>query len=511
MNVAQYLVRSARLTPELPALANGTHTYATFREFALRAGSIASALREKYDLFPGDRVGLIMSNTPQYIETMFGAWYAGLVIVPINAKLHPREFHYILEHSGAAICFVSRKFAADVGRLSLQIDTLRHVIDVESTEFQMLAGNDPIREPVGVAPDDPAWLFYTSGTTGRPKGAVLTHRNMATMTLSYLADLDRIDPGDAIIHAAPKSHGSGIYSLPHVARGAVQVSPESGGFDPSEIVDLVAAYRGTTFFFAPTMIVRLMNSSAVRQLRLENLKSIIYGGGPMYVADTVRALEIFGDRLIQIYGQGESPMTITYLSREAHAARNHPRYLDRLASVGVERTDTLVRVVDEAGNRLAVGDVGEIVVAGDVVMKGYWRNPEATAKALRDGWLYTGDMGAFDEDGFLTLKDRSKDVIIAGGSNIYPREVEEVLLQHPDVVEVSVVGRPHPEWGEEVVAFVVVRPESGVTPDELDKLCLDRIARFKRPKDYVFVESLPKNNYGKVLKTELRRKFELVE
>jgi long-chain acyl-CoA synthetase len=207
----------------------------------------------------------------------------------------------------------------------------------------------------------------------------------------------------------------------------------------------------------------------------------------------------------QIYGQGESPMTITVLPRALHADRAHPRYDQRLASVGVAQSGVEVRLADDDDRDVAPGEVGEILVRGDVVMKGYWNDPAATAKALRGGWLHTGDVGVFDQDGFLTLKDRSKDLIISGGSNIYPREIEEVVLTHPAVGEVAVVGRPHPDWGEEVIAFVVPTASGAVGPDELDALCLANIARFKRPKAWRFLDALPKNNYGKVLKTELRK------
>src|SRR5690606_9301443 len=304
------------------------------------------------------------------------------------------------------------------------------------------------------------------------------------------------------------SHGSGIYALPHVARAAKQVVPESGHFDPAEVLRLIQAHPGATFFLAPTMIVRRLASPALEGADLANLKTIVYGGGPMYLADLRRALDRFGPKLVQIYGQGEAPMTITYVPRAVHAASDHPRWLERLASVGVARTDVEVRVVDDDARPLPPREVGEVVCRGDVVMAGYWNDPDASDRALKGGWLHTGDVGALDEDGFLTLKDRSKDLIISGGANIYPREIEEVLIRHPAVAEAAVVGRPHPEWGEEAVAFVVVRPDATVTADELDRLCLDSIARFKRPKQYLFVESLPKNNYGKVLKTELRARLE---
>jgi long-chain acyl-CoA synthetase len=225
----------------------------------------------------------------------------------------------------------------------------------------------------------------------------------------------------------------------------------------------------------------------------------------MYLADLEDALDVFGPRLAQIYGQGETPMTITALSKADHGDRDHPRWRDRLRSVGVARTDVEVKVFDDVGGELLVGEVGEVVVRGDVVMTGYWQQAEATDAALRDGWLYTGDVGSFDADGYLTLHDRSKDMIISGGMNIYPREVEETLLRHPGVQAVSVVGRPDVEWGEAVVAFVVAADGATLPPaDELDRLCLDHIARYKRPKDYRFVDALPTNNYGKVVKRELR-------
>src|SRR5213082_3165760 len=223
----------------------------------------------------------------------------------------------------------------------------------------------------------------------------------------------------------------------------------------------------------------------------------------MYVADALRAIELFGPRLYQLYGQGEAPMTITGLPQRYHQSS----MMDKLATAGFARTGCEVKIFDRDDRELAAGEIGEIVTRSDCVMAGYWKNPEATKKALRGGWLHTGDVGSMDEAGFLTIRDRSKDMIISGGSNIYPREIEEVLLRHPEIVEASVVGRPHPDWGEEVVAFVVAKPDTKVAEAELDKLCLDHIARFKRPRQYRFVEALPKNNYGKVLKTELRRQL----
>jgi NAD(P)-dependent dehydrogenase (short-subunit alcohol dehydrogenase family) len=249
------------------------------------------------------------------------------------------------------------------------------------------------------------------------------------------------------------------------------------------------------------MVRRLVDHVADQDADCSGIKTIVYGGGPMYLEDIRRALDVLGDRLVQIYGQGESPMTITALSRRHLADRAHPRHRERIASVGVAHSVVEVVIADTDDQPLPAGTTGEVLVRGETVMQGYWRNPEATAATLRNGWLHTGDIGSLDADGFLTLKDRSKDVIISGGANIYPREVEEVLLRHAAVAEVSVVGRPNAEWGEEVVAFIVCQPGVSAPIAELDRLCLDSIARFKRPKDYIFVAALPRNNYGKVLKT----------
>jgi long-chain acyl-CoA synthetase len=338
---------------------------------------------------------------------------------------------------------------------------------------------------------------------------MLSHHNMMAMCQHYFADVDDIGVQDCIIHAAPLSHGSGLYSLPHLARGACNVIPESGGFDAQELFDLGGHWQGIAMFAAPTMLKRLVEAPS--DDLFPGLKTIIYGGGPMYVADIEAALARFGPRFVQIYGQGESPMTITVSSKDIHRDAKHPRHPLRLASVGRPFQGLQVQVLDEHDQPVPVDEIGEVCVRGEVVMQGYWENTAASEQALRHGWLHTGDMGSLDEEGFLTLKDRSKDLIISGGSNIYPREVEEVLLLHPSVSEVSVVGRTHPEWGEEVVAFVVLRPparvDEGQTLHELDAHCLSNMARFKRPKQYLVVDQLPKNETGKVLKTELRKRL----
>jgi long-chain acyl-CoA synthetase len=430
---------------------------------------------------------------------LYAAWWAGLAVVPINAKLHLREAQWILDHAQARWAFIT----PDVGA---GLQAPGRTVDASGPHYQGLFALAPASVAERRA-EDLAWLFYTSGTTGKPKGVMLTHRNLMTMGLTYFVDVDPIEGRDAIVYGAPMSHGAGIYAIPHVMAGARHVVPASGGFDPAEMFELARTVGRLSMFAAPTIVKRLVDHAEATGADGSGFKTIVYGGAPMYLADIQRAVRIMGQRFVQIYGQGESPMVITSLPRAYLADTAHPRYVQRLASVGFAQTPVQVRVATAEGEPLPTGEVGEVLVRGDTVMAGYWRDADATAAALRDGWLFTGDMGSLDEDGFLTLKDRSKDVLISGGSNIYPREVEEVLLLHPAVAEVAVVGAPDPEWGEIVVAFIVARPGHRVTTEEMDALCRQNIGRFKRPKRYEIVAALPKNNYGKVLKRELREQL----
>jgi acyl-CoA synthetase (AMP-forming)/AMP-acid ligase II len=506
MNLAAWLRRNGRSFGDRPAISLGPAVHATYAQWATRAAALAGALARQPFYRPGERVAIAMTNQPAYLEALFAIWHAGLVAVPINAKLHREEFRYILGHSGARLCFASADLAETVAPLAGALQDLARVVVAGDAEWcRYLAGDSAAL--VERRPEDAAWIFYTSGTTGRPKGATLSNRNLTAMCLAYYSDVDPIAPDDAILHAAPLSHGSGLYGLPHVAKAANNVIAQSSHFDPAEIAALLQRWPRTSLFAAPTMLTRLVAHEGFSSSDLKNLKAITYGGGPMYVADLLKALEVMGPRLVQIYGQGESPMTITALSRAYHADRTHPRWRERLGSVGLPFTGVELRIVDSEDRDLAVGENGEVLVRGDTVMAGYWQDDTASAETLRGGWLHTGDVGALDAEGFLTLRDRSKDMIISGGSNIYPREVEEVLLRHPALAEVSVVGRPHADWGEEVVAFIVLRPGMEAEEAELDRLCLAAIARFKRPRAYRFLAALPKNNYGKVLKTALRQKL----
>jgi long-chain acyl-CoA synthetase len=500
MNLAALLFDVARLLPERPAVSDERHCW-NYRELAERIARVAGGLRGR-GLVPGDRVLLCLENCGEFVELLFGCWAAGLCAVPANARLHAREVEYIAGNSGARLLIATPALAEALAPLAGAVDTLEAVIATRTAEYDQLLKAEPMRPTIGSAIDR-AWLFYTSGTTGRPKGAVLTHRNLLFASQCYYADIDRLNERDTHLLAAPVSHGAGLYALPFLLKGGHQIVLPH--FTVGDILDAIGRYEFVSFFAAPTMLTRLVQAPELAAAELAKLKTIYYGGGPMYVADLEKALGLFGPRLYQLYGQGESPMTITGLDQRLHADTGHPRWRERLGSTGVPRTGVLVKVVDQNDHELPPGEIGEVVTRSDCVMQGYWQNPEANVETLRGGWLHTGDLGSMDEDGFLTLRDRSKDMIISGGSNIYPREIEEVLLRHPGLIEASVVGRPHPDWGEEVVAFVVAKPGAAVAEAALDRLCLDRIARFKRPREYRFVDSLPKNNYGKVLKTDLRK------
>jgi long-chain acyl-CoA synthetase len=332
-------------------------------------------------------------------------------------------------------------------------------------------------------------------------------RQLRMASLAYLSEVQSVAAGDVMLHPAPLSHGGGLYHLPYVMHAGINVVPASGGFDPMEIVELAAHWRRASFFAAPTMVRRLVDQVEQLGRRPDGLATITYGGGPMYRADIERALRVIGPHFAQIYGQGESPMTITVLPRDVINDTAHPRHRERLASVGYAQPMLEVSIRDAAGSALASGSIGEVCVRGDTVMLGYLGNPQATAATLAGGWLHTGDLGRLDPNGYLTLVDRSKDLVISGGSNIYPREVEEVLLRHPSVREVAVIGEPDREWGESLVAVVALHEGAAADPAALESICLQHLARFKRPKRYVFIDELPKNAAGKILKRDLRTRL----
>ena len=503
MNIALWLNRAAREYGDQPALFWGKEQYGTYESLNKAVGQISTWLIT-LGIKPGDRVAIFMLNCPDYLRLVFGIWCSGAVAVPINAKLHAKEAIWIIKNAEVKLTLASGQQLSDLQKVPSHWSKNAELIDVSDGALLEAIKNllpEPVLQRVN---SDLAWLFYTSGTTGRPKGVMITHGMLKSMALSYFADVDEVKNEDAAIYSAPFSHGAGLYSIMHVLKGARHVFPRSGGFKPEEILNLSEHFQSVHMFAAPTMVKRLTAVSKAIGREPKGIRTIVYAGGPMYKSDIIEAVDWFGPVFVQIYGQGECPMAITALSRKAVSDRTHPRWEARLTSVGRAQSAVDVKIGDLSGKSVECGEIGEILVRGDPVMSGYWRDPDASEKALRQGWLHTGDLGSLDHEGYITLKDRSKDLIISGGSNIYPREVEDVLLLHPGINEVAVVGRDHADWGEEVIAFIVLSSQEKILAKDIDDFCKLHIAAFKRPKGYIVVEVLPKNNYGKVLKTKLR-------
>jgi acyl-CoA synthetase (AMP-forming)/AMP-acid ligase II len=511
MNVGTLLTKAARTFPENLAVVHGPRRF-TYAQFNARVNRLANALA-RLGIGRGDQVALLQYNYPETLESMFGCFKAGCAVVPINFRLHPNEYAFIIDHSESKAVILSGEFTDDILAIRERIPRARHLITLAGggplLEYEvLLAAESPAWTDVAVHPDDLAWLFYTSGTTGLPKGAMLTHRNLLAMTMNVYADIcPGLGPADVVLHAAPLSHGSGLYALPNVAKAATNVILESKTFDPELVLATIEQHRVTNMFAAPTMVKRLVDSPAIERHDHRSLRACIYGGGPMLAEDLKAATRVLGPCLVQLYGQAESPMTITYLPHRDHVLDGTADQERRLASAGFARTDVEVRIVGPDETELPPGEIGEIVTRSDLVMKGYWRNPQATAEAIRDGWLHTGDVGSMDGDGYLFILDRSKDMIISGGENIYPREIEEVIIRHPAVREVAVIGVPDATWGEAVKALVVVKPGVVLTGADVIAWCQEAVASYKKPKSVEFLAELPKNNYGKVLKRELRAPY----
>lgn len=509
MNTAKLLTKSARTFPDNVAIIYGAEQI-NYAQFESRANQLANALL-RLGVRQGDNVALLQYNNPEMLVSMFACFKAGCGAVPINFRLHPNEYAFIIEHSEARAVILSPEFNQPTFEIRKRIPKARHLItlsaaEAEMLDYQKLLGPESAHfRDADVHPDDLAWLFYTSGTTGMPKGAMLTHRNLLAMTMNFYADIcPGFGPDDVALHAAPLSHGSGLYALSNIGKAAANIILTSKSFDPEKIFETMAQYRVTNMFVAPTMIKQMIDSPAVDKYDHSSLKALNYGGGPMLVEDLKEAIGKLGPCLVQLFGQAESPMTITYLPHRDHVLEGTPQQMQRLASAGFARTDVEVEIFDDEDNALPAGEIGQIVTRSDLVMKGYWRNPDATAETIVKGWLHTGDMGYLDQSGYLYIMDRSKDMIISGGENIYPREIEEVLIQHPAVGEVAVIGIPDSKWGEAVKAVVALRQGQSATEKELIGFCKDHIAGYKKPKSVDFVEALPKNNYGKILKRELR-------
>jgi acyl-CoA synthetase (AMP-forming)/AMP-acid ligase II len=509
MNIGSVLTGAAHSAPERVAIIHGD-LRRSYRETNARANRLASALR-RAGLAKGERVAILQRNGPELLESLFGIFKAGLMAVPINARLHPKEYSYIISDAGAKAVVFTDDFHGGLDSVRQELADVTTTICVGRTPQWALAyeafleGGDPAAADADCDRTDIAWLFYTSGTTGKPKGAMVTHANLQFMTDHYPPEVYQLREDDVVMHAGPLTHGSGLWALPITAAAAPHLIPTSASFDAEHVFQLVEAHRVTKIaFIAPTMITMLLNSTAIDLYDMTSLRFVGYGGSPMYVEDLKRAVRRFGPIFCQIYGQGESPMTISMLRPQDHQLSDDPLAEKRLASAGRVREDITVAILDENDRELADDEVGEIAIRGEVVMKGYWNKPEATAEAFKNGWYHTGDLGKRDANGYLYLLDRKKELIISGGANIYPREVEEALLLHSGVLEVAVIGIPDRLWGESVMAVVRPRPGANPTEEELTSLCREHLASYKKPRFFRFVSDLPKSGYGKILKRELK-------
>jgi long-chain acyl-CoA synthetase len=513
LNLSYLLTRSAKLWPDAPAvLRNGL--LRSYCDLDRRVSRLASALM-KLGLPAGARVGVICNSEPRGLEALFGPLRAGLVIVPMNPKLHPREHAFMLENCGAAALICGAEYVTGLMEVRREMPQAMHFIAIDDSLASspvcrnyedLLETGDPSFADAAIDPDDTAWLFYTSGTTGRPKGAMLTHRNIMAMLQTQLIDINPAVQADRLAYVAPISHSAGLMSFHHIARGAAHVFPSYSGFSAARFYELVERFRVTTCFMVPTMIQMLLDDSSHRAHDISSLHTIVYGGSPMYVDRIQEAVATFGPIFVQLFAQGEAPMGCTALPKAEHRVTDGEG-VKRLGSAGRECHQVEVRIADQDDNFLPASHTGEILVRGDLVMKGYWSNPEATREALRNGWLHTGDVGYLDEAGYLFITDRSKDVIITGGYNVYPREIEEVLYSHEGILEATVFGLPDPKWIERVVAAVVVRKGHLVTADGLIDYCRASLAGYKKPTEIRFYDVLPKSDYGKILKREIRKQL----
>ena len=448
----------------------------------------------------GDRVMVHARNSPSMFETMWACWMVGAVFVPTNFRLTPAEVGYLAESSGAAWHLFDREFAGHAEAAANEHVRAQWWME----DWDELAHFEtPMKRPADVDRDDCCWFFYTSGTTGRPKAGMLSHGQMAFVVNNHLCDLmPDTTERDASLVIAPLSHGAGVHALSQVARGVVSILPVGERFDAAEMWTLVEMHRVTNMFTVPTIVNMLCRHEAVDRFDHSSLRYVIYAGAPMYRADQVHALQKLGKVLVQYFGLGEVTGNITVLPPAMHSVGETEV---PAGSCGYARTGMEIAILDPDGGYLEAGETGEICVRGPAVFSGYFDNPEANAKAFAHGWFHTGDLGHLDAHGFLSITGRSSDMYISGGSNVYPREIEEALLTHPAISEACVVGLADEKWGESGVAVLVVRDGHKVNLGELLAHLKGRIASYKMPARVVVWESLPKSGYGKVVKRDVIR------
>ncbi|HEY3604545.1 MAG TPA: AMP-binding protein [Sporichthyaceae bacterium] len=491
MNTGDLLTNAARSHPDHPAfIFQGASR--TYRESDARAAGLARALVAA-GVARGDRVALYLHNCPEYLEAIFAILKLGGVVVPLNATFTADEVAWHLADSGATVLIADAEVDASV----------RVIGSVELSDLMGRHDSAPFAA-VHVEADDLAWIAYSSGTTGRPKGAMLTHGGLIHQCLTTLADVERMEQHHVGMHAAPLSHGSGHNALAFTMKACTQVIHQRWGFDASLFLQQVEQYRVAALFLVPTQIKLIVEHPDLPRRDLSSLQWLCYGGAPMYREDQKRALRALGPVLVQIFGQAESPMSGTVLTRDEHSIEDGD---GRERSVGRVRVGMELRILDGAQREVPPGEAGEICLRGPTLMAGYWQRPEATAATLVDGWLHTGDVGMLDEHGYLFILDRLKDMIISGGLNVYPHEIEDVLLTHPAVAEACVIGVPDEKWGEAVRAVVVPVPGAHIDAGELIAFSGRHLAGYKKPKAVDVVEALPRTSYGKIAKREVRAPY----
>jgi acyl-CoA synthetase (AMP-forming)/AMP-acid ligase II len=510
MNGKDILIKTAMLFPDREILVS-PEIRLTGREVLDRGFRMANALLD-LGLAKGDKVGVLLKNSHQSVESFCGIMCAGMARVPLNMRNSAREHLYILNNSETKAVMVGEEFADIIGSIRSEAETLQHIICVTGTppkgmlNYENLIAQASSKEPDIVINDDDVFrLSYTSGTTGVPKGVV--QHNRAAMTSFYNVLLDGLDirKEDVVALTSPVTHASGAMILPHFIRGAkVVILP---GFESKQLLETVEKERVTTLYLVPTTIVMLLNDPDLKKYDLSSVKSIRYGASPIAPEVLKQAIDTFGNVFLQGYGLTEGSMPLTLLTKEDHIMDGSEKKLKRLSSVGREVTVAKVRIMGDDGQLLPPGEIGEIVAQSDQVMLEYWKNPEATAESFQAGWLHTRDMGYMDEDGYVYLVDRKGDMIVSGGFNVYPKEVEDVLYMHPAVFEAAVFGVPDPKWGETVKAAVALKAGMSATEDDIIDFCKEHLAGYKKPTSVDFIAALPKNDNGKILRKDLKEPY----
>lgn len=508
MNVADQLHRVARLYGDAIAARCGNETR-SFSELEDRSNRLANALLD-YGLQPGDRVSTWIENSISCIELDYALAKAGLVRVSLNPRLTTAEARYILNDSDARVVFYGASFDDEISAATQELQQLQQRIRIpegsgaisdSSVDYEIfISDGRPDVPSIEIDPEALYCLFYTSGTTGRPKGVMLSHRAILHVAWNLLMESGPIALGEKILLMQPLSHGAGFFVLPQAMKGGCSVIMRS--FEPEELLRLAEEHQIEVIKLIPTMLQRVLRVPGVEKRHLPKLRALIYGASPMPAEPLKKAIEIFGaGRLVQIYGQSEAPVTLSVLPAEEH--RLDHAYPDRLVSAGRPWSTVEMRIVDEDSGDVPPGGIGEIVLKGPHLMSGYWKRDDLTQEVIRDGWLHTKDIGRIDEDGFVYLLGRKDEMIISGGYNIAPREVEDVIYQHPGIQEASVVGEPDPEWGQAVVAYIVMRENYSGREEELIGYGRERLG-FKRPKRVYLMRELPKNAAGKIQKSALK-------